>query len=412
LLRRTGIGVAILLIAFSRPAGMKRPSGSAGQSSWRAAPARAAYPHRRSIYPFSVIRGGAYSAAELDAAIRFDPAVAAHYTGFDRGRLRMEAAEAGRRVYVSYRVGDRMFWTRNRVALAPGELLLTDGRNQARARCGNRISDTPQQTTSEKAISEERLDHPEEEPSSAAALSQERTAPADVPFWLAPDIFDAPNLSSWTGPSGGSTGSDEPAFEDEFGQPGLPGFQAPFSMAPAAPPPGVVVIRGTPASGSVSPLGPFPGQPAIPLPTVALAVSILPETGTASVNWRDPGAAPPNTGLLLGTLPPSNPNEVVIRISSPTPVASWWLLTPPMPWLPPAPGGSPPTTTGTIPSGPFPPPALPGQPGGPFLPPGLPGTPGPPDSVTAVPEPSTAPVVLIVMAAAFFYRRKLARAPK
>jgi hypothetical protein len=36
------------------------------------------------------------------------------------------------------------------VALRPGEQLLTDGRNEIRARCGNRISDTPQEPTAPK----------------------------------------------------------------------------------------------------------------------------------------------------------------------------------------------------------------------------------------------------------------------
>src|ERR1035441_7839817 len=37
----------------------------------------------RAIYPYSVIRGGAYSTAELVAALRADPMAAAHYAGFD-----------------------------------------------------------------------------------------------------------------------------------------------------------------------------------------------------------------------------------------------------------------------------------------------------------------------------------------
>jgi len=99
----------------------------------------------RPVYPYSVIRGGVYSALELDRALEHDGAAAAHYTGFDRTRVHTAHAEAGQPMYASYRVRDRIYWTRNPVRLIAGETLLTDGDNLARARCGNRLSLTPQQ---------------------------------------------------------------------------------------------------------------------------------------------------------------------------------------------------------------------------------------------------------------------------
>jgi hypothetical protein len=50
---------------------------------------------------------------------------------------------------MSYRVGDRVYWTKEKVTLPQGEALLTDGRSLIRARCGNCISDTPQGPTSD-----------------------------------------------------------------------------------------------------------------------------------------------------------------------------------------------------------------------------------------------------------------------
>jgi uncharacterized heparinase superfamily protein len=94
----------------------------------------------RAIYPHSVIGGGAYSVAELDSALRFDPVAAAHYAVFDRARMRIARAPAAAAVYVSYRQGDRVYWTRQRLHLTAEELLLTDGVHASRARCGNRIS--------------------------------------------------------------------------------------------------------------------------------------------------------------------------------------------------------------------------------------------------------------------------------
>jgi hypothetical protein len=53
-----------------------------------------------------------------------------------------------RTVYLSYRIGGHVYWTRRRVTLHPGEKLITDGRKTARARCGNRVEEVPQQATS------------------------------------------------------------------------------------------------------------------------------------------------------------------------------------------------------------------------------------------------------------------------
>ena len=53
-----------------------------------------------------------------------------------------------------------MFWTRKRVRLQPGELLLTDGTTTARARCGNQISDTAKPEVSDEEPAEDVLDQP------------------------------------------------------------------------------------------------------------------------------------------------------------------------------------------------------------------------------------------------------------
>jgi hypothetical protein len=43
---------------------------------------------------------------------------------------------------MSYRIGDQIYWTRNKVLLNAGEITLTNGDIEIRARCGNRISET------------------------------------------------------------------------------------------------------------------------------------------------------------------------------------------------------------------------------------------------------------------------------
>jgi hypothetical protein len=100
------------------------------------------------IYPYSVIPGGSYTAEELSRAVSQDAVTRAHYRGFDVGRARPELLPQDRSAYVSFRLRDRVYWTRRPMRLKRGETVLTDGASFARARCGNRIADTPQAPTS------------------------------------------------------------------------------------------------------------------------------------------------------------------------------------------------------------------------------------------------------------------------
>jgi len=98
----------------------------------------------RPVYPFSVIPGGAYTAAELRNKLRSDAVAARHYQKFRLNQVSSIQTESASLVYVSYRKGSSIYWTRRPVRLARGEKLLTDGVLYARARCGNRISTTPE----------------------------------------------------------------------------------------------------------------------------------------------------------------------------------------------------------------------------------------------------------------------------
>jgi hypothetical protein len=99
--------------------------------------------HPRALYPYSVIPGGAQSPQELREAAAADPVVAQHYSDFDIANARRVTLDAPKLVYVSYRIGNKVFWTKNKLALRKGEAMLSDGRNMARTRCGNRISVLP-----------------------------------------------------------------------------------------------------------------------------------------------------------------------------------------------------------------------------------------------------------------------------
>jgi hypothetical protein len=97
----------------------------------------------RPVYPYSIIPGGAVSAAELRTAMARDPVVAAHYVGFDLAKTRVFRVQQARAVYVSYRRRNDVFWTSKKLRLAVGETLITDGDHILRTRCGNQISDVP-----------------------------------------------------------------------------------------------------------------------------------------------------------------------------------------------------------------------------------------------------------------------------
>jgi hypothetical protein len=99
----------------------------------------------RAVYPYSVVAGGVEDAKELKWVAEHDPIVAAHYAGFDYDHARVVRLTLARTAYVSYRIGNHIYWMRHRVTLHKGEKLLTDGRITARARCANRVEELPQQ---------------------------------------------------------------------------------------------------------------------------------------------------------------------------------------------------------------------------------------------------------------------------
>lgn len=97
----------------------------------------------RPVYPYSIVPGGVQSSSELKQAAAADPLVAAHYRDLSLSNLRPERVKSDRLVFLSYRVADRIYWTSKPLALHKGEWILTDGKNEIRGRCGNRISEAP-----------------------------------------------------------------------------------------------------------------------------------------------------------------------------------------------------------------------------------------------------------------------------
>ncbi len=114
----------------------------------------------RRVYPYSVVPGGVRNVRELKWAAEHDPVVASHYAGFDYDHARVVRLVLARSAYVSYRIGNRVYWTHRRVTLKKGETVITDGKITARTRCANRVEEMPQQATSESEPPPSKFDEP------------------------------------------------------------------------------------------------------------------------------------------------------------------------------------------------------------------------------------------------------------
>jgi hypothetical protein len=98
---------------------------------------------RSPVFPYSVIPGGVHSSRELREAVHRDALVAEHYSDFRFDSARVIRLIRDKKAYVSYRIGNQIYWTRRKVTLYAGEAFLSDGHSLARGRCGNRVSDVP-----------------------------------------------------------------------------------------------------------------------------------------------------------------------------------------------------------------------------------------------------------------------------
>ncbi len=133
---------------IAAPKGDGASSNTVFGSNSLAIPDPDSLPSARRLYPYSVIPGGVQSAGELRSAVLNDAVVARHYADFDVAKTRVISLDRDRLVYVSYRMGEEIFWTNHALRLYKGETLITDGTHEARTRCGNRIADTAQAPSS------------------------------------------------------------------------------------------------------------------------------------------------------------------------------------------------------------------------------------------------------------------------
>jgi uncharacterized membrane protein YgcG len=241
--------------------------------------------HSRTVYPYSVIAGGAQSSKELREAMAGDPVVAQHYADFDITKAHRVTLDAPKLVYVSYRIGNKVFWTKNKLALRKGEAMLSDGSNMARTRCGNRISVLPVRPNAPA------------EPTSSELDGLEFPAIVSSPYLAA---FSASPPSLFPGPvqsPGGPVASFIP-IASFFPLPGGGGIIG--NRNSSTPPPGGSGGGGTPGSGGGTPGsgggGGTPGggggtPPPVGVPEPGTAVLLLIGLGAAAMRARGKGKA-------------------------------------------------------------------------------------------------------------------------
>jgi hypothetical protein len=123
----------------------------------------------RAVFKYSVVPGGVRSQAELAAAAQRDPIVRRHYEGIQFKDVKETHLNHDMQAYVSYRVKDKIYWTQRKLNLHKGELVLTDGKNMVRGRCGNRVSLTKVMAPPGPEPSDAEFDVTEAHPPVAAA---------------------------------------------------------------------------------------------------------------------------------------------------------------------------------------------------------------------------------------------------
>jgi PEP-CTERM motif len=216
----------------------------------------------RPHYPYSVVPGGLYGPAELRAVTQKDALVRDHYADFNVNAAQLVKLTDDQYQYVSFRLGNKIFWTNKKLRIPKGEILLTDGNNYARTRCGNRLSAVPKGNTTPRQPAEALLSLPPFRPEELPQLSLAQPAPV-LPF----------------------DGSQAPPFVP----PALRRVdKGPESWAPLQVPPGMVPIAAppyaaTPHHSVAGPPGP-PGSPpphVVPPPVTPPVVAPVPEPGSA-----------------------------------------------------------------------------------------------------------------------------------
>lgn len=214
-----------------------------GAAQWQQpAPQTATVASTRPIFPYSIVSGGVRSGKELQAASSADPVVAQHYSDFKVARARTIQLDHPVAMYVSYRRGNNVFWTRNRMTIPAGETLISDGENLARTRCANRLSAVAVKPIAASDPTTEELNQPSFVPPFMAAM-----LPGESAFRIPGPPLGPPVTPDGPGASGAppSAGGVSPPLLPPILFPGGP------PVVPHTPPPPPPPVS-TPEPGSLA----------------------------------------------------------------------------------------------------------------------------------------------------------------
>jgi PEP-CTERM motif len=246
----------------------------------------------RKVYPYSVIAGGARTRQELTDAMSRDAVVASHYRSVSTEAVRSEQVKEDRLAYMSYRIGDKIYWTKNKIRLNRGETILTDGVTQIRARCGNCIAMEPMSPTSDsepEAVQFDALTMADADLAPAGPSGSAGAAPAIGPFLLddvamgSDGALNPVPFGARLGAGGPSAGEGAVASPSGTGTPGSTSVSDPGSTP-----------TGTSSSTSTT-------APPITLPGSVLTNARL-DTGTTTTTTSAPPTSliGPDTPLVPG----------------------------------------------------------------------------------------------------------------
>ena len=256
----------------------------------------------RQTYRYSVIPGGAYSGEELARSRRIDPVVADHYADFG-DNAHVERLTQDELVYVSYRRQNKVYWTKKKHRVCQGEAILTDGKNQARTRCGNRLSKTPQLPVGKTEPTVSALDAPDVPPPNPGGPAETGampgpdytpgTAPASTGAGGPIAPIDGPHLATGASPELGLPLSSFPAALPYFGggplaypSPLVSGVGTTPTGGGTAPPPIGGGTTTTPTGGGTT----TPIIPTTPIPEPAsLLLLLLGSVGLLSLRSKRRG---------------------------------------------------------------------------------------------------------------------------
>jgi hypothetical protein len=199
---------------------------------------------KRKVYPYSMVPGGAENVSQ---ARRFmsDPAVKLNYANIDLEKLRQERLTTNLTGYVSYRWGEKIYWTAKKITLRAGETVFTDGAHIVRGRCLNCYSAIPMQPIRPHEPTEKALDTPAEMPVTVYSFPKLPVLAPELPIPPGELTPTVPIIPAALGPAGGKVPGGGfwfplipiiPPIHHHPGSPGSPGS----GTTPVVPPVAVV----------------------------------------------------------------------------------------------------------------------------------------------------------------------------